>query len=120
MPTKIEQTNARLRKWMDKQDARRSRGTELKKPRPRYANKAENEFFELAKAWGWSVTKEGYPDFICYRPDGKIQLVEVKTSAKHTLSSAQKKFMQIMTTTCFGPPCSVWTSKKGLSKWVSR
>jgi len=56
-----------------------------------YLNKAEEEFAQHARRNGWSVTKRGYPDFICYRGN-ELMLVEVKPDKRHRLKKDQMKF----------------------------
>ena len=46
-------------------------------------NNAERDFVELATQNGWSVTKRGWPDFICFGPDREVIAVEVKPSGKN-------------------------------------
>jgi hypothetical protein len=44
-----------------------------------YPNIHEQRFAELARALGWRVTKQGWPDFFCYDPDTEgVIFVEVK------------------------------------------
>lgn len=67
----------------------------VKKSR-QYRNKAEELFAEQAKTRGWFVTKRGYPDFICYLPDGEVVLVEVKTRKNIKLRKAQYDLMNAL------------------------
>ena len=46
-------------------------------PRERQ-NVVERRFEKLAEANGWRSTKRGWPDFICFRPDGSVFVVECK------------------------------------------
>lgn len=66
---------------------------EAVKKSKRYRNIAEDTFSVKARGLGWEVTKCGYPDFICYLPDGRMILVEVKTKMTHKLKKSQRKFM---------------------------
>jgi hypothetical protein len=77
-------------------------------------NQAERAFVEAAEAHGWKVTKRGYPDFICFLPDGPPILVEVKQHAGRRLSKAQWRFKQAFR----GRPVQVykWTPDKD---WVT-
>jgi hypothetical protein len=43
-----------------------------------YPNNTEEKFACLAESNGWRVTKRGWPDFLCFGPDGEIIAVEVK------------------------------------------
>ena len=82
--------------------ARELRGKgNLKDPKPinwdaPICNWAEKKFAEQAKAAGWKITKKGWPDFICYKDDGRFMFVEVKPSKKYCLSSAQKKLFDCL------------------------
>ena len=46
--------------------------------RRKYANAAEEAFCRLAERNGWRVSKRGWPDFLCWGPNGEIIAVEVK------------------------------------------
>ena len=43
-----------------------------------YPNRFENRFAQLAHSLGWEVTKQGWPDFVCYGADDQLIAVEVK------------------------------------------
>jgi hypothetical protein len=43
-----------------------------------YANVCEEKFAALAERNGWRPSKRGWPDFICFAPDGEVIAVEVK------------------------------------------
>lgn len=44
-----------------------------------YPNVHEQRFADMARALGWRVTKQGWPDFFCYDPDTEgVIFVEVK------------------------------------------
>jgi Holliday junction resolvase len=77
-----------------------------------YKNRAEREFSVAARRNGWLVTKQGYPDFICYK-DGAFMLVEVKTSKGSRLKISQHTFMN--TVSKFGVKCYKWTPE---SDWL--
>ena len=47
-------------------------------PRSSYRNAVEHRFAAWALAQGWYVTKRGWPDFWCQRPDGSVVAVECK------------------------------------------
>lgn len=55
-----------------------------------YSNTAERSFFELAKEAGWEPSKRGWPDFICFHPDGRVIAVEVKPRLKNGQSGLLK------------------------------
>jgi len=78
-----------------------------------YRNKPEKEFSEKARALGWKVTKQGYPDFICYR-ENEIILVEVKRTMHRRLRKGQHRFMNAMKR--FGVKCYRWSPDKD---WLS-
>ncbi len=79
----------------------------------KFKNPAECAFAEIARANGWSVTKRGYPDFICYKGD-KIMFVEVKRRKRYRLKLSQHKFMN--TLKGYGVPCYRWSPD---SDWFS-
>jgi hypothetical protein len=43
-----------------------------------YSNVPEDDFAALARENGWRPTKRGWPDFLCFGPNGEIIAVEVK------------------------------------------
>jgi len=51
---------------------------------------AERRFSEQMAAEGWSVSKQGWPDFILEK-GGKVALVEVKSGRHVPLSAAQRR-----------------------------
>jgi len=71
-------------------------GIDAVKKAKEYRNRAELAFADAARAKGWTVTKMGYPDFICYLPGGRTILVEVKMKKTHKLKKSQFKFMNAM------------------------
>jgi len=70
-----------------------------------YKNDAEKLFAEVARDNGWSVTKCGYPDFICYK-DNDLMLVEVKKK-RGRLKTGQHKLMNALSLR--GIKCYKWT-----------
>lgn len=75
----------------------------------KYGNTAENEFAIAARKNGWSITKKGYPDFICYKGD-ELMLVEVKANGNGRLKTSQQKFMN--TISKYGVKCYKWYPEK--------
>lgn len=45
-------------------------------------NPTEDLFSALALRKGWEATKRGWPDFVCFLPDGEMIVVEVKPRKK--------------------------------------
>ena len=76
----------------------------------RYKNKSEDEFAKHARLLGWEVTKTGYPDFICYKPNGDIVLVEIKPNTKQRLKLGQQRFMNTISSK--GIACYRWSPDK--------
>jgi len=74
-----------------------------------YKNYLENEFAKKAKQLKWEVTKRGYPDFICYKPNGDVVLVEVKPT-NHRLKKSQYKLMNALKK--YGIKCYRWSPDK--------
>ena len=65
-------------------------------------NTPERLFEELAKLKGWTVTKRGWPDFLCFTETGEMIAVEVKPRMKRrsgfkVLKREQAKTMDILT-----------------------
>lgn len=61
-----------------------------------YPNKHENRFAQLAHTLGWRVTKQGWPDFVCYDDDsGQAIFVEVKPRGQ-ALSEYQFELMKVL------------------------
>ena len=77
-------------------------------------NEAERMFFDLATQKGWTVTKKGYPDFICYK-GGLMMLVEVKKKGTHRLKYAQHRFMNEMKIR--GLKCYKWSPNSVWNPW---
>lgn len=80
-----------------------------------YKNEAEYQFALEASAEGHRVTKRGWPDFICYKKDGTIMLVEVKKNKKHGLRKSQMVLMEILSKK-YGVPCYRWSPD---NDWLS-
>jgi hypothetical protein len=78
-----------------------------------YKNKSEQIFAERARVAGWSVTKCGYPDFICYKGDS-VMLVEVKAPGRSRLKDGQHRFMNFAKR--HGLKCYRWSPDKD---WLS-
>ncbi len=74
----------------------------------KYKNGPENDFATRAREIGWIVTKKGWPDFICYKPDGSLVFVEVKPNVSNGLKKAQHKFMNTVNKK-YGIPCYRWS-----------
>ena len=73
-------------------------------------NKPERQFEETFAAKGWTVTKRGWPDFICSR-DGQFMVVEVKRSASQGVFR-QRKVIDILK--AHGVPCYRYDPAQGL------
>jgi len=74
------------------------------------SNESEIKFIEKAISMGWEVTKKGYPDFICWKQDGReidLLLVEVKKYKKQRLSPEQRRFAKFIKK--FKIPFRVWS-----------
>ena len=52
------------------------------KRRPK--NPHEATLFDIMKADGWELTKQGFPDFACFR-NGEFCVIEVKPKRSHKL-----------------------------------
>lgn len=78
---------------------------------PWYANPHEQHFAEWARAQGWSVTKLGWPDFICRRGD-EVMAVEVK-GGNDGLRSEQTDTIRDLQR--MGMPTFLWTPELGLT-----
>lgn len=85
-----------------------------KKPK----NWAEAEFYDLAKARGWKLTKRGWPDFFCVRwsdsGEPQIMLVEIKSRKHHRLKSSQQLVLSELAR--YKVPCYRWAPGLGLLK----
>ena len=77
--------------------------------RPR-KNEPERQFEQNFTAQGWTVTKRGWPDFICSK-NGQIMVVEVKRSARQGVLR-QRKVIDILK--AHGVPCYRYDPIQGL------
>lgn len=57
------------------------------------ANEPENECLERLRQRGYEATKRGWPDFLAFRPDGELVVVEVKARPNHRLKASQLRVM---------------------------
>lgn len=76
----------------------------------RPVNEAEAQFYEAAKAAGWSPTKRGWPDFFMER-NGEVACVEVKSTQWRNLKPTQHRILRALT--AYGVPCFKWTPDGG-------
>lgn len=81
----------------------------------KFPNGTENRFADAARAVGFRVTKEGWPDFICYDNDGGLILVEVKSSCDYPLSEGQRLLMRTLKNK-YHVPCYKWSPTRD---WMS-
>jgi hypothetical protein len=56
----------------------------------RRGNRHEDDFEKFAHEKNWSVTKSGWPDFFCVKPDGSIAVVEIKGASRRTPAELRK------------------------------
>ena len=68
----------------------------LRKLSKAYKNGPEFTFAELAASKGWTVTKRGWPDFLCFGPNNEIVAVEVKPSHDDSLKYDQIRCMDAL------------------------
>src|SRR5271154_4401387 len=80
-----------------------------------YKNVSERAFQVWAEAQGWTITKRGWPDFFCVNHEGKIVLVEVKTTNKRLLR--QHQYTILTRLAAFGIPCYRWSPQDGF-RWM--
>ena len=85
----------------------RKNGVLSRKPR----NPTEAECFEYMESQGWTCTKRGYPDFVCYKGED-LCFVEVKPTENYVLKSEQEKLMNALTER--GLKCYKYTADGGL------
>jgi hypothetical protein len=78
------------------------------------SNQAEAQCYDALEARGWRVTKRGWPDFFCLKPDGGICLVEVKPNSERQLKREQWVLMRELSR--FGVPCFRYDSRKGFQR----
>lgn len=74
-------------------------------------NKPERDFQSMMEAKNWTVTKQGWPDFICYR-DNHLILVEVKKHRGRRLKKEQRKLMVALARR--GIKCYRWTARENI------
>ena len=75
-----------------------------------YANGPEEGLAALAEANGWRPCKRGWPDFLCFGPDGEVIAVEVKPR----LPSGRMKLLRRDQAICMD-----FLSSKGVRCFVS-
>ena len=75
-------------------------------------NITEEAFAVRAVAEGWSVTKRGWPDYLCWRGD-EVMFVEVKKEGQE-LSPYQKLVMKKLVN--LGMKCYGWSPIQGFIK----
>lgn len=83
---------------------------EIKQGR-RPQNPAEADFYDIAAAHGFLLTKRGWPDFFLTL-NGKVACVEVKPADSRALKAEQQRVMQALAGA--GIPCFVWSPDGGL------
>lgn len=76
-----------------------------------YPNPHEQAFAEWARSQGWTVTKQGWPDFICRRGE-EVMAVEVK-GGNDGLRGEQAATMRDLRAA--GLPTFMWTPESGLT-----
>lgn len=72
---------------------------------------AENAFRVWAESQGWKVAKRGWPDFMCWGPEGALMAVEVKgptDQLRHDQTTMLKALNRC------GVPTFTWTMETGL------
>ena len=79
------------------------------KRRPR--NEAEGCFYDRMISEGWEISKQGFPDFACYKGD-KVIFVEIKPKRSHRLKREQYKVMVALSR--FGVPCYRWSPEDNI------
>lgn len=77
---------------------------------PMYGSMAERAFAAWARSEGWTVTKRGWPDFMCRR-NGQVMAVEVKTG-QDVVSADQSE--TIADLRAAGLPVWIWSPEHGL------
>jgi hypothetical protein len=85
-----------------------------------YRNDAERRFVELASSEGWTVTKRGWPDFVCFRGD-EVRVVEVKPYANSQPKAMQSKVIALLR--AHGICALVWSPSGGFKPsggWPAR
>jgi hypothetical protein len=78
-------------------------------------NASEGAFWDAAQATGWTVSKRGWPDFICWK-DEQLMVVEVKRHRGYRLKRHQTKVMIELAKR--GIACYQWTPDGGFQRIV--
>ena len=61
-----------------------------------YRNEAEDRCAVRLRRRGYEATKSGWPDFLVFRPDGSLVVVEVKRQATHRLKVTQARVFAVL------------------------
>ena len=69
-------------------------------------NEAEGQLYDELTNRGWTVSKRGWPDFMCYKDD-QVICVEVKRKEYHNLRKDQFRVMRVLAS--YGIPCFIWS-----------
>ena len=77
---------------------------------------AELAFTQEAQGIGWTVLRQGWPDYLCSTPDGHLLAVEVK-SGNAPISKHQRQVLSMLSTSI---PCYVYHPDSGLTHWNER
>lgn len=77
----------------------------------RPSNTTEAEFFDLAAAHGFLLTKRGWPDFFL-ELNGNIAVVEVKTASSREFHPEKRRVLAALCAA--GIPCYAWSPDGGL------
>lgn len=85
-------------------------------PQKRPGNKSEAAFFDFAESQDWVITKKGWPDFFCFKPDGSVLLVEIKGARSRHLKAWQWKVMEALSKA--GIACYKWTLNEGFTRVI--
>lgn len=76
-------------------------------------NVAENQFARRIIKEGWTITKRGWPDFLCER-DGELLLVEVKPGRSSQLKKEQLRVARALKR--YGVPVRRWSPDGGFEE----
>ena len=79
-------------------------------PTRRPRNQAEATLFDLMTSHGWTPSKRGWPDFICYK-DNRVLVIEVKPHRGRRLKREQLRIMQHLA--AHGIDCYRWNPDTG-------
>jgi hypothetical protein len=102
---------------VDRDILARGGGASLTPCREPLCNNAEEAFRRQAVDSGWTVSKRGWPDFICER-DGKIVIVEIKAHRRRILKREQRYVMNLLAS--YGVPCYRWSPDGGFERIGTR